>query len=250
MRIMRLLFILFVISIALLSNGCISAAVYQRLAVKPDKVTQEFKYAGGNYQKIIDGDYLGKISISGKEYYHLQFSNVLKGDERCIHIYLECRNSEITSGNDLNGFLVEEKIIESSLAKKSLMFYHYIPNDKNDKKGILYAVSKKSFNENEMEEYPTYVSGWANSQGNFICYPPYEWGNIDPWYCTVDISRVERSNIMPFIRPLYAVPAAIIFIPVDIIFTLYSIGETIISPRHTPTHVDIAERISGRGSNY
>ena len=248
---MRLLFILFVISIALLTNGCISQAVYQRLVIKPDKISHEFKYEGDYYsnKKIIDGTYLGKILISGKEYYHLQFSNVLKGDDRCLHLYLICQNLDMTSKEYRKGFLVEEDKTVDSLAEKSLLFYHYHPN--YDNKTILSEVAKKAFTENETREYPTYILGWVDdSQGTFICHPPYGWENIDSWDCRVDISRVERSKVMPFIRPLYGVPATIICIPVDIIFTLYSIGETIFSPRHTPTYWEIADRIYGRESNY
>jgi hypothetical protein len=256
MRIKQLLSMSFFILVLLLTNGCISQAVYRRLVIKPDKISHEFKYKAieGLYpnKKIIEGTYLGKESISGKEYYHLQFSHVLKGDERCLHLYLICQNSDVTSKEYLKGFMVEEEKIEDSSAKKSLLFYYYYPYDTKDKKTVLSEVAKKIFSENGMEEYPTYIFGWVwDSQGTFICYPPYGWENINSWNCTVDISRVERSKVMPFIRPIYGVPATIICIPADIIMTLYTAGEALFISRRPETilYWNIAEYISGRNED-
>jgi hypothetical protein len=213
------------------SNGCISGAVYKRLVINPDKINHEFKYERGVHKKIIKGSYLGKVKKSGSDYYHLQFFNILKGIVRNVHLYLQCPKMEKKSNKYLKGYFVEGDKSNMFSDKKSLLFYHYHPN--YDQKTVLSVVSKESFNQNDMKKYPTYVSGWVwDYRGTFICYPPYEWKDkIKSWNCKIDIARVERNKVMPYIRPIYGSVAFLLCIPLDVIGIIYTAGEMVISPR-------------------
>jgi hypothetical protein len=111
------------------------------------------------------------------------------------------------------------------------LFYHYHPN--YAKETVLSVVAKEAFSQDDKKQYPTYVSGWVwDYTGRFVCYPPFEWNKeMDSWVCKIDIARVKRDKVMPFIRPLYGGAAFLLCIPVDIVGILYSIGEMIISPK-------------------
>ena len=215
----------------ILTNGCISSAVYKRLVINPDKINHEFKYERGVHKKIIKGFYLGKVEKYGDDYYHMQFPDILKGDKRNVHLYLQCQKDGKKENKYLKGFLVEEDKSNIKSERKSLMFYHFHPN--YDQKAVLSVVAKQSFTKDDMKQYPTYVSGWVwDYLGTFICYPPYEWKDkLDSWNCRINIKRVKRNKVMPFIRPLYGGAAFLLCIPVDIIGIFYSIGEMVISPR-------------------
>ena len=211
-------------------SGGMSIAVFKRLVVVPDKVNREFKYDAKLQKKIIEGAYLGKASINGKAYYHLQFGDVLKDENRIIHFYLELPGPATSSKQYLTGLACEKSLEMSRDTRPGLMFYHYHPG--YDKNAVLSTVSKQSFSKSDLKEYPCYISGWVRDyEGTFICYPPYDWANVDSWNCKIDVQRFERSKVMPFMRPLYAIPLAVLCLPIDIAGGGFTLLEMLISPR-------------------
>ncbi|MDY6990755.1 MAG: hypothetical protein SWQ30_22160 [Thermodesulfobacteriota bacterium] len=228
--IISLVLVALFLAASVLFGGCLSIAVFKRLVLVPDKVNHEFKYDARLQKKVIEGAYLGKASINGTDYYHLQFDDVLKGENRIIHLYVELPDPDINSKQHLTGFAREEGKEISSDARLALMFYHYHPS--YDTEAVLSTVSKQGFSESDLREYPYYLSGWIwDYCGTFICYGPYDWTHVDSWNCEIDVKRRERSKVMPFIRPLYAIPLAVLCLPVDVAGGGFSLLQMLISPR-------------------
>lgn len=192
------------------TTGCLSVKVFHQLAIDPNDQFYEF----GQSEELYEGSYLGTEIRQGRRMHHYCFGGqqrpgVLEGTGRWLHMYIDADGygQALAFENDACGL--------PEVAPACLVFGvhppHYYPKERVDEEIQKLPVSG---------DHPAVLcTRWEGDDKITVFLPEdmSENGVGDKtWEGPIDVDWKVRSKTMAFIRPIYALPVALLCLPIDI----------------------------------
>lgn len=242
---LRLAFRFFCILCAsLITSGCLSTNMFYHLAIAPNRKKLEFGNRDSEWAKwwtqpvVLRGEYVGKEDTNGVLMNHYQFAGLLNGSFRNVHIYLS------VTGHD-RAFAYEGDKIVSNEGKPAWLIINTHPNYPDDFASIVKDIQKQI----SPSEAVSILGGFVTTYGELCIFNVQDSLNMDSngrtpvWDVPVSVDWGVRSKAMAWIRPVYAVPAAILCLPVDVVMWVYTPLEMCFTNLDGLTYVNMCEAL-------
>lgn len=224
-----------------LFSGCVAAGVYRRLAVVPDAEYQEFLNLDVSSKQILPGRFVGEEDVSGQRFYHFEFTGLLNGEMRLLQVLLP--SLDVPVGTVSEGMVYEtQKSLGSTSNDSAYLLYNSNPDYDNN-----LIQSQLQQHSVEADLYPQCFYGWIwKHEDSFYCILKCPDGRRLDIPCKLELSRVGRSKLMRFVRPIYAAPTALLCTPADILGWI-EVGVRGVLPGdavHNSIYLNIVETLS------
>ncbi|MBO4620771.1 MAG: hypothetical protein J5654_11765 [Victivallales bacterium] len=219
-KILRRGVVALLLSVLLMTSGCLSVAVFHRLAIEPNKQRLEFQQ--DSWRKLATnlhaGSYLGTEVRQGRRMHHYCFEGILKGDGRKLHVCI-----------DADGYgqavAFEDDACNLPEVAPAYLVFSVHPNYPKDIASLADRIQELSV----PGDHPTVLCA-ARWQKDIICvFLPEDMSKDGiggkTWKGPIDVDWKVRSKTMAFVRPLYALPVALLCLPVGAVLTVVTVFE-------------------------
>ena len=229
-----------------MTSGCLATSVFNRLAIAPNQKKVEFGNrgpAGARWMTkpvVLQGEYLGKEESNGVLMNHYQFAGLLEGRERIVHIILSA------TGYD-KALCYEGDRTVSSESKPAWLIINTHPNYPKDNVPLVKEIQRRI---SPMETGPI-LGGYVTTYGELCIFNVQDSLNMESegrfqtpaWDVPVSVNWRVRSKVMRWVRPIYAIPAAILCLPVDVVMWVYTPIEMCFTRIEGLTYVNMCEAL-------
>ena len=198
--------------LCLCNTGCLSGKVFHRLAIEPNDQGHEFVKGQGT--ELYEGSYLGTEIRQGRRMHHYCFAGILKGDGRKLHVCI-----------DADGYgqavAFEDDACDLPEVAPAYLVFRVIPGYGYPKEieGLVAKIQELSV----PGDHPAVLCASDGPNGTirvFLLQDMSEDGVVQyykTWEGPFDVDWKVRSKTMAYIRPIYALPVALLCLPIDII---------------------------------
>ncbi|MBO4620772.1 MAG: hypothetical protein J5654_11770 [Victivallales bacterium] len=194
------------------TSGCLSVQVFHRLAIEPNDQGHEFVQGQG--MELYEGSYLGTEVRQDRRMHHYCFEGILKGDGRKLHVCIDADGyGQAVAFEDDACDLPE--VAPAYLVFRVISGYRYPKGTE----GLAVKIQELSV----PGDHPAVLcasDGPNDTIRVFLLQDMSENGVIQyymTWEGPIDVDWKVRSKTMAYIRPIYALPVALLCLPVDII---------------------------------
>ena len=213
--------------------------VYCRLAISPNAQRKEYSAEMKGWEKYptpLLGDYLGIEEHDGYMMKHYQFAGILEGKDRTIHILLsdtDCKKS----------FGYEGTKIFSEEAKPAWLIMNTHPNYPDDFLAEVKEIQKSSTHTSSTPM----LGGFVTTYAELCIFDIHDSiqaggdGTAPYWFLPINLDWQVRSKPMRWIRHVYALPLAILCLPVDVAMWVYTPIEMCFTRIEGLTYVNMIE---------
>ncbi|MBR4518432.1 MAG: hypothetical protein IKO65_05475 [Victivallales bacterium] len=219
-RVLCLATVSLALAVLLGTSGCLSVAVFHRLAVAPNKQRLEFKQDSWRklYTELLTGCFLGTEERQGRKMHHYCFAGVLKGDWRKLHVCI-----------DADGYgqavAFEDDACALPEVSPAYLVFSCHPNYPQEIDWLADKIQKLSV----PGDHPTVLcaSRWGNDT---ICvFRPEDMSETGigdkTWEGPISVDWKVRSKAMAYVRPLYALPVALLCLPAGAVLTVATVAQ-------------------------
>ena len=188
----------------LVTTGCLSAHIFHTLAIEPNDQKNEF----GREGELHEGSYLGTEIRQGRKMHHYCFAGILKGEGRKLHVCI-----------DADGYgravAFEDDTCDLPEMAPAYLFFGVSPNYP---RGI--ALLAERIQELSVPgDHPAVLC--ADRYDTICVFLPGDMSENGigdkTWEGPMDVDWKVRSKAMSYVRPLYALPVALLCLPIDLI---------------------------------
>ncbi len=164
--------------------------------------------------ELYGGSYLGTELRQGRKMHHYCFAGILKGDGRKLHVCIDANGyGQVVAFEDDACDLPE-------VAPACLVFGvhppHYYPKERVDEEIQKLPVS---------EGHPSVLCTRWEGDDKITVFLPEDMSENrigdKTWEGPIDVDWKVRSKTMAFVRPIYALPVALLCLPVDIMSLVF-----------------------------
>ena len=229
-----------------MTSGCLATSVFNRLAIAPNQKKVEFGNrgpAGARWMTkpiVLQGEYLGTKENNGVLMNHYQFAGLLEGSDRNIHIFLSA-----TGHDKAFGFEGDKNVLNES--KPAWLIINTHPNSPKEFSSLVNDIQGRM---SPMETGPI-LGGFVTTYGELCVFNVQDSLNMESegrtqtpaWDVPVSVDWQVRSKAMRWIRPVYAIPAAILCLPVDVVMWVYTPLEMCFTRIEGLTYVNMCEAL-------
>ena len=224
------------ISCSLMSTGCFAVNVFGCLAIAPNAKKLEYSSKVKAFECFsLQGDYLGTEEHGGVLMHHYQFPGLLNGDERIVHILLAASTYDKALAFEEDRFFsLEGKPAWLIVNARADIPESYEPIAKN-----IQAQCTSG------EKVPIICARIYASSGYFNAWNALEDNTTGgkEWKENMSVSWKVRSKLLCAVRPIYAVPAALLCLPVDVVMWIYTPIEMCFRRLGSLTYVNMCEAL-------
>ncbi|MBQ4479611.1 MAG: hypothetical protein II943_03125 [Victivallales bacterium] len=212
----RRVVVVLLLSFLLMTSGCLSVAVFHRLAVAPNQQRLE------SWRKLdtnlLAGSYLGTETRQGRKMHRYCFAGILKGDGRKLHVCI-----------DADGYgqavAFEDDACDLPEVAPAYLVFDCHPNYPKEIARLADRIQELSV----PGDHPAVLCA-ARWQNDKICvFLPEDMSENGigdkTWEGPIDVDWKVRSKAKAFVRPLYALPAALVCLPVDVVLMVVTVVE-------------------------
>ena len=167
---------------------------------------------------VIQGEYLGEQEDNGFLMNHYQFAGLLEGSDRTVHIYLSA------TGYD-KAFGLEGDRTVSNESKPAWLIINTHPNSPKEFLPLVNDIQRRL----SPMETGLILGGFVTTYGELCVFNVQDSlimaaGSIPTpkWDVPVSVDWRVRNEAMRWLRPVYAIPAAILSLPVDAVMWVYT----------------------------
>lgn len=242
------------LALSIASSGCFSSAVYYRLAVKPDMGKQEVVPFAGNKNVTVIRT-VRKVPVGQGETWAVPETSrylagrsgwVGAGEKRCQVLAYDGLLAGgrtayfILSSNDWSHCLMTARQpVGAELPETSMLWLGVIERKDLPKEALaVMGTVQTVFGYDDTSWRDSYSLSQRDPSRCLVTDLSTNLSkdeNISRYSCRYSLSRQKRSAVMPWVRPLYAVPAAVLCLPVDAALWVWTPIEMIIRPGRIET---------------
>ncbi len=227
-----------------MTSGCLATSVFHHLAIAPNHKKHEFSNRGPAEARwmttpvALQGDFLGTEENDGILMNHYQFAGLLEGKDRTVHVFLSA------TGHD-KAFAYEGDRVVSNESKPAWLIINTHPNSPKDSAPLVKDIERRM---SPMASGPI-LGGFVTTYGELCIFNVLDSLNMDTngrtpdWDVPVSVEWRVRSKAMSWIRPVYAIPAAILCLPVDVVMWVYTPFEMCFTRLEGLTYVNMCESL-------
>ncbi len=224
--------------VSMVNTGCMATSMFCRLAVYPNAKKHEFNPRLSSLSSFsLAGEYLGTEEHQGVLMHHYQFPGLLKGDSRIVHFFLSANGYE-------KAFANEGERIASAEARSAWM----IVNAREDSPESFEPFVNKILEQGAPAEKLSILCPCIYvGSGEFYVWDAFDHDSTRSreWSGTLSVSWRVRSKAMCAIRPVYALPVALLCLPVDAVMWVYTPFEMCFRRLEALTYVNLCEALKG-----
>ena len=229
-----------------MTSGCLATSVFNRLAIAPNQKKVEFGNHGPEGARwrakpvVLQGEYLGKEENNGVLMNHYQFAGLLDGSDRIVHIFLA------TTGYD-KALGYEGDRTVSNESKTAWLIINTHPNYPKEFTSLVNDLQRRT----SPKETGPILGGYETTYGELCVFKVQDSLNMESegrtqtpaWDVPVSVDWRVRSKAMRWIRLVYAIPAAILCLPVDAVMWVYTPLEMCFTRIEDLTYVNMCEAL-------
>ena len=229
-----------------MTSGCLATSVFNRLAIAPNQKKVEFGNrgpAGARWMAkpvVLQGEYLGAQEDNGVMMNHYQFAGLLEGSDRIVHIFLSA-----TGYDKAHGYEGDRTV--SNESKTAWLIINTHPNYPKD----IVPIGKEIQRWIPSKETGSILGGYVTTYGELCIFNVQDSLNMESegrtqtpaWDVPVSVDWRVRSKTMRWIRPVYAIPAAILCLPIDVVMWVYTPIEMCFTRIEGLTYVNMCEAL-------